>query len=298
MKKRNLILIILPVIVLGITLTSCSKKSENEITVPGVVDGDIITLKAAVAGTIQNMTIKEGDKVSRDQLLVQINPDKVENQLKELELNMNDIKINSEKINKKMVFQRSDIAQLKKQVERFQRLKAKNAIPGENLENMQLKLLQSETALFDSSRSIDALANQEKQLKNKQDYLRILLNDHTIKSPVDGFVIEKFISQGEQVFPASAIADILDLSSIHIEIFVEEGEMGRLKLNQEAKIRVDGLKDSSLKGSIYYFGKKAEFSPKYIVSEKERKALLYEIKIKVQDPEGILKIGMPVTVIL
>jgi hypothetical protein len=50
-------------------------------------------------------------------------------------------------------------------------------------------------------------------------------------------------------------------------------------------------------GTVSYFGRKAEFSPKYIISEKERKSLLYQVKIKVEGNSGIFKIGMPVTVV-
>jgi len=70
-----------------------------------------------------------------------------------------------------------------------------------------------------------------------------------------------------------------------------------LKLNQRAKIIVDGLEDQSFSGFIALFGKKAEFSPKYIVAEKERQALLYQVKIRIDRDLDVFKIGMPVTVI-
>jgi HlyD family secretion protein len=110
-------------------------------------------------------------------------------------------------------------------------------------------------------------------------------------------VVEKFVSPGETVLPGTAIADILDTSSLFVEIFIEEKEIAGLTLNQEALIHLDGI-DKELTGAISYFGKKAEFSPKYIISEKERQSLLYRVKVKVNDTTGILKLGMPVTVIL
>ena len=48
---------------------------------------------------------------------------------------------------------------------------------------------------------------------------------------------------------------------------------------------------------ISYFGRKAEFSPKYIVSEKERQALLYQVKVRVDRDLEVFKVGMPVTVV-
>jgi HlyD family secretion protein len=182
-------------------------------------------------------------------------------------------------------------------VQRFRRLKKKKSIPGEQLETMELKLLEAETSQFELKKTLEALKVQKEKIENKREYLQLLLEDHTLKSPVDGVVVEKFVSAGETVFPGTAIADILDTSSLYVEIFIEEKEIAGLKLNQEAVIHVDGIKNE-VTGIISYFGKKAEFSPKYIISEKERQSLLYRVKIKVEDASGILKLGMPVTVVL
>jgi len=278
---------------------NCSKVEDNEIKAPGIVDGEIITIKSVVAGTIQELDVKEGEKITRDKLIARLNPDKIENQLKELEISRKEIDINSQKVSKKLRFQNSNIRYLRKQVQRFRRLKKKNSIPGEKLENMELKLMEAETSRFELEKTLETLNIQKEKIENKKEYLHLLIEDHMIKSPVDGVVVEKFVSAGETIMPGTAIADILDTSSLYIEIFIEEKEIANLKLNQEAKIRVDGIEGekNELVGVISYFGKKAEFSPKYIISEKERKSLLYQVKIRVKDDAGILKIGMPVTVV-
>jgi HlyD family secretion protein len=276
---------------------NCSKTGDNKIKVPGIVDGEMITVKAAVTGTLQGQMIKEGEKVSKDQVLAQVDADKIENQLKELEINSREIDINWEKISKKLKFLDSNIQYLRKQVQRFQRLKKKKSIPGEQVETMELKLLEAETSQFELKKTQEALTVQKEKIENKREYLQLLLEDHTLKSPVDGVVVEKFVSPGETVLPGTAIADILDTSSLYVEIFIEEKEIAGLTLNQKAVLHLDGI-DKELTGIISYFGKKAEFSPKYIISEKERQSLLYRVKIKVQDASGILKLGMPVTVVL
>jgi HlyD family secretion protein len=294
--NKNFFVILLLVFFL-MNLANCSKTGDNKIKAPGIADGEMITVKAAVTGTLLEQMIKEGEKVNRDQVLAQVNADKMENQLKELEINNREIDINKEKISKKLKFLDSNIQYLRKQVQRFQRLKKKKSIPGEQLETMELKLLEAETSRFDLKKTLEAFNVQKEKIENKREYLLLLLEDHTLKSPVDGVVVEKFVSPGETVFPGTAIADILDTSSLYVEIFIEGKEIAGLTLHQEAVIHLDGI-DKELNGVISYFGKKAEFSPKYIISEKERQSLLYRVKIKVEDTSGILKLGMPVTVIL
>ena len=107
---------------------NCSKVESNEIKAPGIVDGDIITIKSAVAGTIQELAVKEGQKVSKDMLMARLDPDKIQNQLKDLEISRKEIDINAQKISKKIQFLDSNIRYLRKQVQRFRRLKKKNSI--------------------------------------------------------------------------------------------------------------------------------------------------------------------------
>lgn len=277
-----------------------SDSNSNAFRAPGVVDGDIITLKAQAAGIVRQFDIEEGRQVNKGDLLVRIDSDKVENQVRELDITLKEIELNGLKISRKLRFLVSNIAYLRKQVERFRRLNKTSAIPGEKLEAMELKLMEAETSRFDLIKTREGLDIQKEKIGNKREYLQLLLKDHEIRSPGGGVVLETFVTEGETVFPGAAVADILDISSLYVEVFIEEQELGRLKLNREVTLLVDGMEQEGaepLTGVIALFGKKAEFSPKYILSEKERKSLLYRVKIKVPGSEGVLKIGMPVTVV-
>jgi HlyD family secretion protein len=300
MKKISSPLVVFIGLILALQAFHCSKAGDGEIKAPGIVDGDIITLKAVVSGAIRELDMKEGEMVPRDKVLVQIDGDKIKNQLKELDIRAKEVQLNRQKINNKLRFLYANIDYLKKQALRFKRLKNKKALPGEKLETMELKLLEAQTSRFELKKTLAELDLQEEKINNKQEYLQLVLKDHRIVSPVDGLVLETFVSLGETVFPGAAVADILDRSGLFIEVFVEEKELAALTLNQTVDIRVDGHDNQQkpVTGVISYFGKKAEFSPKYIISETERKALLYQVKIRVSDADGVLKIGMPVTVIL
>ena len=109
--------------------------------------------------------------------------------------------------------------------------------------------------------------------------------------------LETFTRAGETVLPGAALADVLDLSSLFVDVFVEERELAALKIGQEARVLVDGLEGRSFSGRIAYFGRKAEFSPKYIVAEKERQALLFQVKVRLEKDLDAFKVGMPVTVV-
>ena len=286
------------VILILVLLTNCSRSNRTDITAQGIIEGDIITLKSKVAGTVEKLSIKDGSVLSKGNTIITINGDKITNQIYGLKISLKDLKINKEKMKKKQVFIDANITYLKKQVQRFKRLKRKNSISGEKLESMELSLLEAETSRFELKKSLESLLVQKEKIKNQMDYLDLILKDHIVKSPVKGVVLEKFVSTGENVFPNTPMVDIMDTSHLYVEIFIEEKEISAIQLNQQVKIFVDGMGDREFFGKISLFGKKAEFSPKYIISEKERESLLYRVKIIITKDIVTFKIGMPVTVVI
>lgn len=291
MKNRVIILLSLLVVI------GCGRQGNNDIKAPGIVDGTIITVKSQVAGPVAEVKAREGQEVEPGTVIARIDSDKLQNQLQELDITLKEMAINRQKLVKKSALVKENVGYLQKQAERFRRLKESQSLPGEKLESMELKLLEAKNARFDLEKNLEFLDVQKEKIENKKAYLNLVLKDHTLASPVKGVVLESFVSAGENVFPNTAIADILDKTSLYVEVFLEGVEVSTLKINDRVTILADGLPDREFSGLITYFGQKAEFSPKYIISEKERRALLYQVKVKIDRETEWFKIGMPVTLV-
>jgi HlyD family secretion protein len=290
MKKTALI-------VLWIFLLYACGKNEREIRAPGVVDGEIASVKALAAGTLENLLVREGQAVGQGDLIAEINRDKVRNGMAELDLAVKDIANSEARIREKRQLLAANLGYWQKQVQRFERLQRNQSISGEQLEKSRLQLQDARTSLFELERSLDALEIQKQRVANQRRALELAEKDLLLKSPVSGVVLETFIGRGETVLPGAALADILDLSSLFVDVFIEEREIAGLTLGQKAAIVVDGLEGRTFSGRIAAFGRKAEFSPKYIVAEKERQALLYQVKVRLEGDLDAFKVGQPVTVV-
>ncbi len=284
------------VVIVLIVLAACSGETPEFIVASGVVDGEVITVKAAVSGTIETSSIKEGTEVERDSVLATVDSNKIVNQIQGLEIEEQGISVKRKKIDRRIQLLNANLKYWNEQVESFERLEKKESIAGDQLEQARLKLDEVEASLFDARQTLRELSIQSANIKNKKEYLNLLQEDHIITSPVSGVVLEKFISVGETVFPGTPVGDILDWSSLYVETFLEERELSHLELGQSIDILVDGLEGRVFSGKIITFGQKAEFSPKYIISEKERQSLLYRIKVKLEQDLKVFKLGMPVTV--
>ncbi len=292
MKKSIIIFMFISI------LYSCSGGDENIIKAPGIVEGEIITMKSKVASSIEKIYVNEGDEIKSGDLLAGLDSRVIKNKIKDIELSLEAARINSEKLIKKKILINENLGYLKRQVSRFERLSKKRSISGDDLEKVKIKLLESETAQYELIKSLEGLEVQKKVLENKKEYLGIILEDYTLESGVDGFVMEKFISMGENIFPGMPMFDILDKDSLFIEIFLEEKELPRIRNGGQVRIIVDGAEEKDLTGIVAEIGRKSEFSPRYVISEIERKSLLFKVKIRVKENIGIFKIGMPVTVLI
>jgi HlyD family secretion protein len=291
MKYRAAILVALLVAFL-----SCKQQPSGYIRAAGVVDGEIISLKSLVSGKILRLNFNEGVHVKKDEVLVEIEADKIITQIKGLDFKEKEISINSNKLQRRISLLRSNLDYWKGQVESFERLREKNSISGDELEKAKLKLKEIETSLFETEQTLQELRVKKEDLQNERNRLELLLKDHTLNSPVTGLVLDRYMNEGEIILPGMSIADILDTSSLFIETFVEEKELGRLSIGQKVEIFVDGIEGRSFSGEIRLFGREAEFSPKYILSEQERQSLLYKVKIIINGNNEVFKIGMPVTI--
>jgi len=290
MKKTAVLLWVL------LFLFSCREK-EAEIRAPGVVDGEIASIKAMASGTLERLLIREGQAVSKGELIAEINRDRVRNGMEGLDLSAREIANSEARAGEKRRLLVANLDYWQKQVQRYERLRQNQSISGDQLEKARLQLKDVQASLFDVDRALEALRIQEERVLNQRQALVLTEKDLLLRSPVAGVVLETFIGRGESVFPGAVLADILDLSSLFVDVFIEEKEIAALKLGQRAAIIVDGLASRSFSGLISAFGRKAEFSPKYIVSEKERQALLYQVKVRIDRDLEVFKVGMPVTVV-
>jgi HlyD family secretion protein len=120
----------------------------------------------------------------------------------------------------------------------------------------------------------------------------------TVHSPIDGIVLSKSIEAGETVLPGSPIASIANLSRVLVRFYVEEKQLGNVRLGETLSIRSDSYPGKSFPGTLTFLSDSAEFTPKTIQTTEERTKLVFLAKATAQNPDQVLKPGMPVDVLM
>lgn len=119
-----------------------------------------------------------------------------------------------------------------------------------------------------------------------------------VRNPIDGTVLTSYVKAGEVVQAGQPLYRVANLTSMEVRAYVTEPQLSTIRLGQEAQVSIDSGSGprQTLAGSISWISSRAEFTPTPIQTREERIDMVYAIKIRVANANGVLKIGMPVDV--
>jgi HlyD family secretion protein len=119
----------------------------------------------------------------------------------------------------------------------------------------------------------------------------------TLASPVAGVVSVRLAEGGQVVAPGQAVFRVAELSRPWVRAYLAEPDLAKVKLGQPAQVRVDGVPGHSFQGRLSFISPQAEFTPKTVETRALRVDLVFRVTVDVDDPGGLLKIGMPADVV-
>ena len=122
---------------------------------------------------------------------------------------------------------------------------------------------------------------------------RIVLGYTMLLAPFDGVITVRQAELGEVVVPGTPVVSIADLDHVWLRAYLNETDVGKVHLGEEAIVTTDSLPHKQFQGRISFIASKAEFTPKSVETHAERVTLVYRVKIDVANPAHELAIGMP-----
>jgi multidrug resistance efflux pump len=137
-----------------------------------------------------------------------------------------------------------------------------------------------------------------RQAKAALELARLRLSYATLISPVGGLVLARSANPGELAAVGSTIITLGDLDNVWFEGYLPERDLGKVTYGQQAAISIDGAPGAKYAGVISYISPKAEFTPKTVETYRERVTMVYRVRIKLPNPQRVLKVGMPAEAVI
>lgn len=160
----------------------------------------------------------------------------------------------------------------------------------------KLREAQEQLRLVQKGPRIEKIERSRAQLQQAKEALALAetrLGYASLTSPLTGVVLSHNIEPGEYVAAGTPIVTVGDLEHVWLRAYVDETNLGRVKIGQTAKVTTDTFPDKGYEGRVSFIASQAEFTPKSVQTEKERVKLVYRIKITIDNPHMELKAGMP-----
>lgn len=114
-----------------------------------------------------------------------------------------------------------------------------------------------------------------------------------VRAPFDGVIAVREAELGQLAGPGVAIFTIDDLDHVWLRAYVNEPDLGRIRLGASAEVSTDAYPAKAYHGHVSFISPQAEFTPKTVETHAQRVTLVYRIRIDIDNPTHELLPGMP-----
>jgi HlyD family secretion protein len=261
-----------------------------------------VEIKSKANGIVKELKVDVGGRVSVGQILVELDKDNLAARLREARAALAGAQAavtasEAEFEKNKVEAEGPDVPFARRNLERAEKLSADRLLPQQSLDDArsalemavnrqqaaktQLGIAQAKTAQARASVAATqaAVERAEEELTNA-----------TIRSPIDGMVLSRPIELGS---PVSSIANLGanatlvmvlgDISRVYVKGNVDEADIGLVRLNQPARIKVETFRDKQFDGKV------TQISP--MGTDKDN-VISFEVKVSIDNATGELLANM------
>jgi HlyD family secretion protein len=122
------------------------------------------------------------------------------------------------------------------------------------------------------------------------------LADANLYAPTAGVIQNRILEPGDMAFPQTPAYTLALTNPVWVRAYVAEPDLGKIHLGVAAAVATDSYPGKAYEGWVGFISPTAEFTPKSVETTEVRKALVYQLRIYVKNPNNELRLGMPATV--
>ncbi len=322
MKKRILIVIIALVVVAGAGwfYHESPQEKKTALTLYGNVDIREVTLGFRVPGKLAKLVYDEGDKVKEGEVLASLDDEPYRDQVANAQAHVESLRARlklletgnrpeeiaqarslvrereATAINAERLFKRSEELLAVKGVSTQDR---DNAAAAFDESQARLKSARDNLALLEAGFRVEDIAQAKADLAQAEAALataKLQAKDTVLTAPSDGVILTRAQEKGAVLQAGSPVFTLCLVSPVWVRAYVQEPDLGRIHPGMKVEIRTDSRRDKPYTGQIGYISPRAEFTPKTVETTQLRTALVYRLRIVVDNPDEGLRQGMPATV--
>ena len=281
MKRKILILIVI-LAALGAGLYYITARHPHDIVLTGIVTTDEVIVSSEIQGRLQHLFVQEGDMVTNGELLAVIQPQEWQADLA--------FYASSEKQAVALLAQaKADLENAQLTYQREEKLFNTGADSEQAYDTARTTL--------DAARArVEALDRQIQAARAQQDKAGVQLGYTEIHAPINGIVDTRAALQGEVVNPGQGIVTLINPDNLWVRADVEETYIDRIRLGDKFTVRLPS--GATRQGTVFYRSVDADYATQRDVSRTKRDIKTFEIRLRCDNSDRSLAVGMTAYVLL
>lgn len=293
------------------------------LTLYGNVDIRQVSLAFEGSDRVAEMRVEEGDRVQAGQVLAvldtrttRLQHDQASAQVAVLAQTLLALRNGSrpEEIRQakaQVAAAQAEVERSRLQLERLQQTAARTdgrAVSRQALDDAQaqLRVAQAQLEAQQQAQRLAVLGPRSEDIARAQAQLdaaraeRALLQHRIdlaeLKAPQAAVVRARLLEPGDMASPQRPAYTLALTDPKWVRAYVSEPQLGRIRPGMAARVTTDSAPDAPIAGRIGFISSVAEFTPKSVQTEELRSSLVYELRVVVEDPHDVLRLGQPATV--
>ena len=220
----------------------------------------LVNISAETPGRVVELAVNEGDRVTRGQFLLQIDPKSLRTRVDSGNASLEAASASLEQSRQSVQTARVQVEQASRNLARQRELWSQQLNTREALERAENEVQAAESSLQEREKQVSAQAARIEQERAGLESARYDLSKVRLESPIDGIVTRRNIQQGETAVigtmnnAGTVLLTLADMSVIQAEVEVDETNIPQVSLGQHAKVIIDALPDKTFVGRVTEIG--------------------------------------------
>jgi HlyD family secretion protein len=147
--------------------------------------------------------------------------------------------------------------------------------------------------LLQAQADIAAAQAEAERARASLEEARANRKDLNVVAPFSGTVATRTAEPGEVVQAGTPVVTLVNLGEVYLRAFVPEGQIGRVRVDQPARVYLDSAPGKALDAYVMRIDPQAPFTPENTYFREDRVKQVVGVKLRLRAPEGFAKPGMP-----
>jgi membrane fusion protein YbhG len=263
------------------------------IAVSGRIEGDDAAVSAKTTGRIREISVREGDHVERGGVIAVLDDEQIRAREQQAEAAVRQAEARLAAAEAQLAQAEASHAQAKWDRDAFTTLFERGLIAEQQARQAQNNERTQSAMVVAARRQVGAAQADAERSRAQLEEARANRNDLQVVAPFGGTVATRTAEPGEVVTAGTPIVTLVNLAEVYLRAFVPEGQIGRLRVNQPARVYLDSAPTTPIDAFVSRIDPEASFTPENTYFREERVKQVVGVKLRLRGGVGFAKPGMP-----